>query len=1036
MANVPSLSVVRDQARPKKLGRYELEECLGVEGGRETYRARVRGLAGFDRIFAVKCLRRWSGSPISRADPFITTAKRMAGVTDARVARVLDADVIDGVAVAVTEFVHGLDLERFREWAQVSGELASGTDAAAVKWQKLVAYIGAEIAGGLAALHAMAPPFAHGGLSPRNVIATARGGIKLLDAGLAVAAQKGGEAFPQRSLAYAAPGPVPAEPVASGDVRALGAMLFEFASGELPPPGMPSAEARRLLETAWPAMAEFIASMLAEDPALRPRAAKAAEILANCWAEIPDASMVTEMAALVRNFSAFVADASPPGAPSSLPAEPFTPDRAPLGAAGLLSMPPPLPPASSGSFLSLSDAPTRVSADGGYASAIFQALPADAPARLSAGQSPTRVAAPPSRASAGPAAGHSPTMRSFAGLGTTGLPATRPPDPRAALPAKSAAPSTKELELPALLPTPVMSPRAPTAPAPRAPTAPAPRAPTAPAPRAPTAPAPRAPTAPPPTAVSSPVVAQAPFEPEPMAEAADWGARALAALGTQAGLSIALLPPGPGAYDAAAAQGEAPPPVSDPAIDEAFEFAPPPPPSVAPLPPSVETWLTPPPEVQGARIASRQAPAQPQPAHVESLEDDLVEEEHEPMLLSSGGGQPAVAEAEGVTEEFALSSEIALEPGEEPRPVLEATAFVADDDFASAPEPAAPRVAQAMPTPEARESLRSSARSAMKSHSSLVGDEADVDSWQARPSRAKKIAAVLVVAVAIGAGAAALMLGPLSRHGTPPGTALPKSRPRKAVVSTPVASLPAAPAAAAGKTAVGGKAAAETATPAARAAVGNKPTSTAALAPTAAPSKVRATAPVAPTPTPAAPAPTVAVVAAPAPTVAAVAAPAHTVAAVVAPASATPALAEGGAVRLRVASQPEGARVWINGEERGATPCAVDVKAGSARVVLVHAGYLSSQSTIEVAAGAKLEETLKPVEPPMTGEARFRAECQTTGKLPIVVDGKETGILCPYSKMRVEPGNHTIGVLVPATGKIHQKEITLSAGVRSVVFGD
>src|SRR5512142_366335 len=38
MANVPSLSVVRDPARPKKLGRYELEECLGVEGGHETYR--------------------------------------------------------------------------------------------------------------------------------------------------------------------------------------------------------------------------------------------------------------------------------------------------------------------------------------------------------------------------------------------------------------------------------------------------------------------------------------------------------------------------------------------------------------------------------------------------------------------------------------------------------------------------------------------------------------------------------------------------------------------------------------------------------------------------------------------------------------------------------------------------------------------------------------------------------------------------------------------------------------------------------------
>ena len=102
MANVPSLSVVRDQARPKKLGRYELEECLGGEGGRETYRARVRGLAGFDRIFAVKCLRRRPGLVISRTDPFITISKRSTGVTDPRVARVLDADVIDGIGVVVT----------------------------------------------------------------------------------------------------------------------------------------------------------------------------------------------------------------------------------------------------------------------------------------------------------------------------------------------------------------------------------------------------------------------------------------------------------------------------------------------------------------------------------------------------------------------------------------------------------------------------------------------------------------------------------------------------------------------------------------------------------------------------------------------------------------------------------------------------------------------------------------------------------------------------------------------------------------------
>jgi hypothetical protein len=128
--------------------------------------------------------------------------------------------------------------------------------------------------------------------------------------------------------------------------------------------------------------------------------------------------------------------------------------------------------------------------------------------------------------------------------------------------------------------------------------------------------------------------------------------------------------------------------------------------------------------------------------------------------------------------------------------------------------------------------------------------------------------------------------------------------------------------------------------------------------------------------------------------------------------------------------------VWINGDERGTTPCSVKVPRGTATVTLVMAGHLSSTSTFEAVDGKSVAQTLQAVEPPLTGEARFRAECKTTGKLPIVVDGRETGILCPYSKLRVDPGAHSIGVLVPATGKVHAKELTLSAGVRSIMFGD
>jgi hypothetical protein len=155
-----------------------------------------------------------------------------------------------------------------------------------------------------------------------------------------------------------------------------------------------------------------------------------------------------------------------------------------------------------------------------------------------------------------------------------------------------------------------------------------------------------------------------------------------------------------------------------------------------------------------------------------------------------------------------------------------------------------------------------------------------------------------------------------------------------------------------------------------------------------------------------------------------------------APAVALPPSNKGGTVTMPIASKPDGAMVWIDGKERGKTPCAVNLPPGSARVTLVRAGYMTSESTVDASDGTQVDVTLKAVEPPTSGEARFRVECATQGKLSIVVDGRETGVLCPFSKMRVDPGSHTIGLLNPATGKIHSKEINLSAGVRSINFGD
>ncbi len=114
----------------------------------------------------------------------------------------------------------------------------------------------------------------------------------------------------------------------------------------------------------------------------------------------------------------------------------------------------------------------------------------------------------------------------------------------------------------------------------------------------------------------------------------------------------------------------------------------------------------------------------------------------------------------------------------------------------------------------------------------------------------------------------------------------------------------------------------------------------------------------------------------------------------------------------------------------------VKVQSGSARVVMILAGHALAAADISASEGTKIAKQLTAIEPPLEGEARFRAECATQGKLPITIDGKETGVLCPFSKLRVDPGVHKIGLFVPATGAVHEKEVTLHPGVRSVVFAD
>ena len=166
---------------PKVMGRFRCEERLGGEGPFETFRARVGGLGGFDHVYALTALTPGALGRRPHAAEGLLRAARAAGtVKDPRVAAVLESGLAPGSAFVVAEFVHGITLRELIECLE-NGSVSLPVGAS---WAHVVAALGADIAGGLAAAHALAAPVVHGALSLSNVMLTPQGTVKLLDFGL------------------------------------------------------------------------------------------------------------------------------------------------------------------------------------------------------------------------------------------------------------------------------------------------------------------------------------------------------------------------------------------------------------------------------------------------------------------------------------------------------------------------------------------------------------------------------------------------------------------------------------------------------------------------------------------------------------------------------------------------------------------------------------------------------------------------------------------------------------------------------------
>jgi serine/threonine-protein kinase len=215
-----------------QLGPYLLTECVGRGGMAAVYRAKRRGLAGFEKQVVVKTILPNLAHDRRFVRLFADEAKLSAQLLHNNIVRVNDFGFVQGQPFLELEYLTGWNLQQL--WSTVS---ARGEQLPVAITLVLVT----EICRGLAYAHSFVDeagahrPIIHRDVSPANVMICRDGSVKLLDFGLACLTR--GETMKidifHGKIAYMSPEQLERRQLdRRADVFALGTLLHELLTGK------------------------------------------------------------------------------------------------------------------------------------------------------------------------------------------------------------------------------------------------------------------------------------------------------------------------------------------------------------------------------------------------------------------------------------------------------------------------------------------------------------------------------------------------------------------------------------------------------------------------------------------------------------------------------------------------------------------------------------------------------------------------------------------------------------------------------------
>lgn len=230
----------------QRLGRYQLLDAIGAGPNGNVTRARVYGVVGFEREFAIKQFFPALLTGPNAAAALSTAARGYGTLEHPRIARMAEYMVTQGQTFAAVEYVAGLDAGRFILDATVTKSPLPPGGLLTVLSQV-----------------ARAVGYAHGrglfhlGLCPQNLIFTADGECKVTDFGLLAATlppKPVNEPRLAQRIGYLAPEQLVGEPTsAATDVFALGAITYEMLTHRRPFVGDSPIEVQQAILSSQPA---------------------------------------------------------------------------------------------------------------------------------------------------------------------------------------------------------------------------------------------------------------------------------------------------------------------------------------------------------------------------------------------------------------------------------------------------------------------------------------------------------------------------------------------------------------------------------------------------------------------------------------------------------------------------------------------------------------------------------------------------------------------------------------------------------------